>query len=154
MFRTKFILIFTVVLSLLGCATVPPYKAYQGEKKLSDLAIIQCDSEHAHKIFVALDERVYISKIDDKSTFNLMHALTANQEYPEQASVEHGRRYLEVRYQGHSGYTKMDLWFDAEAGKTYIVRKAVEGRNIRFWIEEKESGKVVGGIRGGEPKPE
>lgn len=151
--RMKYILISTVTPIVLGCATVPPYKAYQGEKKPSELAVIQCDSEHTSNMFVALDERLYISKIDGKSTFNLMHALSANQEYPEQASVEPGRRYLELRYQGR-GYAKMDLWLDAEAGKIYIVRKKAGGGKVRLWIEEKETGKVVGGIRGGEPEPQ
>ena len=149
--RMKYVLISTIILIVLGCASVPPYKAYQGEKKPSELAVIQCDSEHTSNVFVALDERLYISKIDGKSTFNFAHALTANQEYPEKAYVEPGRRYLEFRYQGR-GYAKMDLWLDAEAGKTYIVRKEAGGGKVRLWIEEKGTGKVVGGIRGGEPE--
>jgi len=152
--RIKYILILAVLLCSLGCSTPPPYKAYQGEENLSDLALIQCDLEHPRKLFGLIIERFMIMKIDGKSTFSLARSLTADQEYAQQALVKSGRHYLDVKYALRRGYASGDLWFDAEAGKTYVVRKAVRRRGIIFWIEEKESGKVVGGIPGGEPKPE
>jgi hypothetical protein len=140
------------MLGLLGCATTPPYKAYQGEKKLSDLAVIQCDSERAHGMWRGLDRAVWITKIDAKAT---LKPSSLHLHPPEEAWVESGRHYLEVRYTDHGGHADGKLWLDAEAGKTYIVRKKIEGYGVRFWIEEKESGKVVGGsARGGEPEPE
>ena len=42
------------------------------------------------------------------------------------------------------------LWLDAEAGKSYIVRKRVEGYGVRFWVEDTATGQTVGGIEPGE----
>ena len=45
------------------------------------------------------------------------------------------------------------IWIDCEAGKTYAIRRDIDGYKVRLWAEEEDTGKVVGGIPGGEPKP-
>lgn len=158
------ILILGVVANLLGCGPAPFYKAYRGKKKLSNVALIQCDSEHAHGISAEVaswldlqdlpsDRRLYITKIDGKSTSSNIANIHIG--FPEQVLVEPGRHSLGLKFV--CGTTSCDgkLWLDAEAGKTYFVYWKSEGYHIRFWIEEKESGKVVSGsTRGGESKPE
>ena len=147
--RVKYILIFNVVASLTGCATTPPFKAYQGERRLSEISVIRCDSEHAHGMWRGLDEAVWITNIDGKTTLK-----TLSVHPPEEAWVEPGRRYLEVRYTHRGGSAEGKLWLEAQPGKTYIVRKKIEGYGVRFWIEDKETGKVVSGrAEGGQPKP-
>jgi len=144
--RMKYILIFTAVSSLFGCSSSipPPYKAYQGEKKLSDLAIIQSEGTY-----------IWIMTIDGKTTLTDFDSFIGLLRFPEQVLAEPGRHTFEVRFVRGTGSAEGKLWLDAAAGKTYIVRKEIKGYNIRFWIEDKESGKVVGGnVRGGEPKPE
>lgn len=149
--KAAFISLLYVVLS--GCAAVPTYHAYV-DKSLSKekLALIKCDSEHNNNIFAGFDRRLYITKVDDQSTYSFINGLISNQEYPESAYVEPGRRYINVKYQHSNIYAYGKLWLDAEAGKTYEVKTAIKGYKIQFWIEDESSGVLVGGIQGGEPE--
>lgn len=77
--------------------------------------------------------------------------LTDKAPYAEMAYVKPGRHYLNLRYTYGPTFADGRVWFDAEAGKTYIIHRKATGYQIAFWMEELGTGKVVGGIPGGEP---
>lgn len=143
----------TVTFLINGCATFPPYKAYTDEATAkSELAYLKCDSQHNHDLLGGLDQRLYISKIDNEGTFSFFYSIISNQMFPESAYVLPGRHYISINYRNLNWYANGQLWLDAEKGETYIVRKAMKNYEIRFWIENERTGKLVGGIPGGEPE--
>ena len=61
-----------------------------------------------------------------------------------------GRHIISVEFSLNNSSTTGRLWLDAVAGKSYIVRKRIEGYGVHFWIEETVTGRIVGGIEPGE----
>jgi hypothetical protein len=61
-----------------------------------------------------------------------------------------GRHIISVEFSLNNSSTTGRLWLDAEAGKSYIVRKRIEGYGVHFWIEETDTGRIVGGTEPGE----
>ena len=78
--------------------------------------------------------------------------MTDTAPYAEYAWVTPGRHYLDLHYTYMNSFAWGQVWFDAEAGKTYVIRKQITGYSVRFWVEEEETGKLAGGIPGGEPE--
>jgi len=148
----KICLLLYLISNLFGCGSVPVYKGYSGEKNRSELALIRCDSEHNNQFLAGLDKRLYIFNIDGDSTYSFSSSLLANQEHPESALVEPGRHYITVRYDYFATRAYGSLWLDAEAGRNYLIKMAIKGYAIIFWIIDEDTGDVVGGIPGGEPK--
>lgn len=118
-------------------------------------ATIIGESEHRHKINRHMDRRILITRLDEKSLLKSRLSLVFGiVNYPEQITVAPGRHYIDVQYTYFNTYSNQKLWLDAEAGKTYIVKKKITGYSVQFWIEEADTGKVIGGIPGGEPDEE
>ena len=129
-----------------GCATIaepelPTSSVDSGRARISG------DSETAHKFWKGLDQRVFITKLDGKSQFRL--SLTSD--YPQTVIVVPGRHYLDVQYRLFNMFANGKLWLDAEAGKSYLIKKKQRQYAVSLWIEEADSGRVVGGVPGGEP---
>ena len=118
------------------------------------LVKISCDSDHAHSMLMGLDHRVFIAAVDGKSTFTMAGMLSSPLPYIESAEVVPGRHYLDLRYAYTNLRASGKVWFDAESGHAYIVRKQTSGYDIKFWVEDVGTGKVVGGLPGGEPLTE
>jgi hypothetical protein len=56
-----------------------------------------------------------------------------------------GRHIITVAIDVENMHATGRLWLDAQEGKSYIVRKRIQGYGVRFWIEETDTGKMVGG---------
>ncbi|MBA4147558.1 MAG: hypothetical protein H0X66_05545 [Verrucomicrobia bacterium] len=145
------LLLMALCLVLCGCATQRTYTQKGVPLDPSASAIIMCDSENTHKFLNGLNKKVFIARIDGKSTFTVKGALTDTDPYAEAAYVSPGRHYLDLKYSHYNSYAWGRVWFDAEAGGSYIVRRRISGYSVIFWVEDMETGKVVGGIPGGEP---
>ena len=134
-----------------GCATPRTFTEQGASREASQGAKITCESEHTHTILNGLNQKVFIAAIDGKSTYTIGGSLTDTEPYAEAAYVKPGRHYLDLKYRYFDSFASGKVWFDAEAGGSYIIRRKVKGYAIVFWVEDLGTGKVVGGIPGGEP---
>lgn len=125
-----------------GCSgAATPFKAYEGEKEIKNLALIKGMSGKAGGLFWNLDVMV----VD-----NTVVPVLAR--YPSEVLVELGRHYFQVRFSRGQIDSYGELWLDAEQGKTYILKSMEEGSGVYFWIENEKTGERVGGVPGGEPE--
>ncbi|WP_457097786.1 hypothetical protein [Lysobacter sp. P5_B9] len=95
---------------------------------------------------VLLDRKVFITQLDGKSLYRMGWTT----EYPEAMRIWPGTHSIGVRYLHSSmggpvvNYANALLTLDAKAESKYIVRKLIVGGSIRFWIEDMDTGEVVG----------
>ena len=87
--------------------------------------------------FRNLGQRIFITEVDGESTYELCWSLSRC--WPEEASVATGFHVAKVHYSFIGGEADGQVSFDAEAGRTYIVRKQLEGLSVRLWVEELSS---------------
>ena len=130
----KGLLILGLLLTLPGCGTPPVYRAYKGQKDLSEVAQIECDS--ANQI-------LRIKTIDGKRVPSAL-LLLSFRDFQDKAQVLPGGHSIDLLFATrHLTTAEGKLWFEAGPGKTYIARWKAEGYRVNFWIEEKESRKIV-----------
>jgi hypothetical protein len=91
-------------------------------------------------------QRVIITRIDHEKVHG--PRLFSFESNPQDLSP--GRHIISVEIQVTTSTATGRLWLDAEAGKSYIVRRHIEGYGVRFWIEETDTGRVVGGVEPGD----
>ena len=145
------ILIALICFALCGCAS-PRTFIQAGASKETNSAKITCDSETNHNVLIGLNSKVYIASIDEKSTATFAGFMTDAEPYAQVAYVTPGRHYLDLKFSQMNSFAWGRVWLDAEAGKSYIIRKKAKNYAITFWVEEMDTGKIVGGIPGGEPE--
>lgn len=133
---------------LISCGTTQPYRVPGTDESTATIRVYT-ESDRNHTVFAGLDQRLYIKAIDEKSTVN---QLCIQNCAPTEAFVTPGRHNLDLMYAVGNTYANGSIYFDAELGKTYFVRRQTNGYGVRFWVEEVETKKVVGGIPGFEPK--
>ena len=143
-----------VCLALCGC-TAPRTYTQPGAVPGGISSEITSPNVITNSILDRLDIRVLIESVDGKSTATFWGFLTDSMPYAEAACVKPGRHYLGLRYDprglgGFQSHVLGRVWFDAEAGKNYFVRGGVVGDVVEFWMEDGETGRVVGGLAGGE----
>jgi len=141
----------TSILLISGCATVSTFKAYEGEEKSND-QVARITSNVKREGFAY--QRLSITKIDEISTFDFAASLLSSPAYPTSAIVLPGRHYIGLKYEHGLMFSDSVLWFDAEAGASYLLNANVDGYGVKFWITDASTGRAVGGIPGGEPKKE
>jgi hypothetical protein len=127
----EYILILSIISTFIACRTAPLDKADKGEKKVPDFAQIQCDSA---------GQTLGIKTIDDEEVFS---SSGLHKSFPKEFRVQPGRHSIELVFSAGNASGEGKLLFDAEAGKTYTVHWKVEGYDVIFWMEDKESGQVV-----------
>jgi len=150
-FYTMKLFVTSVILILLSSCASGTFKGYSGvEKDRSDLAKIECKVERHGPAW----QKLFISKVDGKSTFDFGASLGFSGSYPKSALVLSGRHYLQIRYEYAGSFSHGTIWFDAEAGKNYTVKSNTEGYSTTFWIIDDITGERIGGVPGGEPKKE
>ncbi|WP_299268512.1 hypothetical protein [uncultured Psychrosphaera sp.] len=111
---------------LVGCQST----TYKQEGLTSNnSALLKADSEHAHGIFVALDERLYINTINGEAAGDFFKG------YPEEARISEGENKVKVDYQNGQITSEGCVRFNAEVGKTYIIRKKRDGFTVYYWVE-------------------
>lgn len=142
-----------VAISTSGCAT-QQYQAYKGAPlSNAEQAVVQTESQRDHVVRSRLDQRLGIVDIDGVKTASFAACVMLGTEncYPDRAIVLPGRHHFTLRYDHGNSFSFGNIWFDAEAGKTYLIRRKILGYNIRMWVEENDLHTVVGGLADGEP---
>jgi len=91
---------------------------------------------------------VRITTIDDKGTAWVWEGLGADS-----AFVLPGKHRVRLDYSKHRLHASANLWLVCEPGDTYVAKVRSVGYRIRFWFEDKRTGKVVGGIVGSSDEP-
>jgi hypothetical protein len=147
----EYLLLAGVGLGLCGCASPRTYTQPGASGEHGRSAKVICESDHTHSILQGLNQKVFIAAIDGKTTSTLTGALTDTEPFAEIAYVTPGRHYLDLKYSHLNHFAWGKVWFDAEAGGNYIVRRKIEGYSVMLWVQDQQSGKPVGGIPGGEP---
>ncbi|MBL8434823.1 MAG: hypothetical protein JNL99_07785 [Zoogloea sp.] len=142
-------LLLPILLLLVGCAA-QPRQVYPGTRLSPDReARISTDSQHKYgAVAPGFDRKIYLTKINGESLSDMKAVLGGQMHpYPTEAYVLPGRQELDVRYVHMNGYADGQLWFDAQAGKEYLVRYRINGYSVLFWVEDVEQGAQVGGFR-------
>jgi hypothetical protein len=139
----KKITISALCLFILGCQSTsdvytPKFLANAAN---SETTVLKADSEHAHGIFVALDERLYISSINGESTFEFFTMRMS--EYPEVVKIPLGQNEIGLRFSQGQIYSDGCVKFIAERDKTYMAKKKKEGRKVAFWVIEEGTNNTV-----------
>lgn len=112
------------------------------------MARITGDSERAHGLMRNFDQQVGISSLDGKSLFRMGW----DTDFPESLLITPGKHQIGVRYMYMNAYANGTIWLDAEAEKSYIIRKKAHNYSVSFWAEESDTGKRVGSVFGEEKK--
>ena len=115
---------------LFGCAST----TYEPAGLTKDnMAFLKADSEHEHGIFVSFDERLYIKSVNGQSAGDFIKG------YPEEAKIIAGTNEVKVGYYQGQISSEGCVKFEAEAGKTYIIRKKRDGMRVYYWVEPEGS---------------
>ncbi|MDO6717760.1 hypothetical protein Q4575_00015 [Psychrosphaera sp. 1_MG-2023] len=138
MFRN--ILITSMCLLFVGCKSTSVYvpKSLVNAAD-TDLVTLKADSEHDHGIFVAFDERLYISSINGESTYDFM----SMDGYPETAKIPIGNNKIELKYIQGQVSGDSCVVFKAEKGKVYLATKKRDGMRVLYWIIEEGTNNKV-----------
>jgi hypothetical protein len=124
----------TVVTALAGCQSTT---YVQDGLTSNNSAFLKADSEHAHGIFVALDERLYINSVNGEAAGDFLKG------YPEEVRISEGINEVKVDYQNGQITSEGCVRFKAEIGNTYIIRKKRDGMRVYYWVElEGDSTKI------------
>lgn len=142
--------VFLISCNIFGCAPLEVAtgpKIYPGEELPSEkIAKIRFTVYRFHPLFGAL-ESAGIQKVDNTMVFVADDPST-------EVHVLPGKHDIDVYYGGGMTIARASLWLVAEPGKKYIVKgKNVGGGKARIWLEEAETGRIVGGFKGSEDEP-
>jgi hypothetical protein len=134
----KLLTLILISMLIVGCKSTKVFTPTFLKEK-NNLVLLEADSEYAHGIFQAFDERLYISEINGKSAMDFLS-------YPEKVMIEEGYNEIELHYaQGQvSGFGCVA--FTAEIGKKYLAKKERESLRVKYWVIEQESGTIVSNI--------
>ena len=122
-----------------------PVAIAEGKDAPYEVATITGTVVSSHTFLNRLDERTVITSIDHVP---VTVALLANANTTQ--TLKPGRHSIHVRFTHSRWNSNGRLWVDAEAGKAYIIHSREEGSGVRFWIEDKASGAIVGGVDTGD----
>lgn len=138
--------IMTLLLCILCIScTVAPKVAYEGLRlKQSQDAVLLVEGKHST---VGFNKKMFIKQVDEMSLRDIKAMLTGQMfPYPHKVFVLPGKHTISVVTAVSMGHATAELWFVAEAGKTYIVRSNSNGDTVSTWIEDGDSGVRVGGL--------
>jgi len=146
-FLNKFTVLTILIVMLTACASivgeVDPTKEISLEGTGKALVFADSDNTHVSALTRGKNNHDFITRLDGKG----LHRLGGRADFPEALLVEPGRHNISVMYQYYQLTANADLWFDAQAEKSYIIRSKTSGMTIYFWIEDQATGQKVGGIQ-------
>ncbi|KNC68045.1 hypothetical protein [Pseudoalteromonas ardens] len=134
------------LLLVAGCSSTHTQQGVDLTKEGSFITI-STDSEKNNRILTGLDKRIVITSLNDKSLFRVGW----DSHYPDVVHVKDGVQTIEVRFNYKNSYANGCVWVDAKFGENYIIKQAMDGYSIIFWVENTQTGEKVGGICGSEP---
>lgn len=116
-------------------------------KKVIDLSgtgkvRITTDAEPDKGTYKGFTHQIGITHLNGKSLWRM----GVDNDFPESLLVSPGRIQLRVRYIYFSTFADGVLWLDAEPEKEYIIKKTAAKYSVKFYLEEKDTGKIVGGV--------
>jgi hypothetical protein len=143
------LLLFAFALAPLACLAAKPERGPLQADATS--AVLNTDAQHFKALGMTQVKGVTIVTLDGKDQhYGLIHI-----NYPTSIRLTPGRHRIRLGYEDNIWGAYTDLWLEAEAGKAYAGRAQVNpDRTVHLWIEEADTGRLVGGIDGGEaPSP-
>ena len=127
-----------------GCASVPPNNQAHAAHPAKKSIHVVTESQNNHTLFAALDQRVYITHVDNASTNTLCFHWPDC--YAQEVFVAPGRHYLKLKYAYFNTFANGTVWFDAQEGRSYMIRRRASGNGVQLWVEDTTTGRRVGGI--------
>jgi hypothetical protein len=128
LFRFKYFGLLLISTVLFGCKTTYTPESLKGQS-VNELAFVQADTEKDHGIFIAFDERLYITNINGESTYRLME-----DGHAESAYVKPGRNEIKVSYFHHNISSYGCVSFVAEPNQKYLIKKKRDNMKVYFWV--------------------
>jgi hypothetical protein len=119
-------------LAALLCACAPTLYTAPDLTANEPPARLVTDSD-PYKPFRNLGQVLWLTQVDGESTYQFCWRLTSC--WPEEASVSKGFHVVKVHYAFIGGEADGQVSFDAESGRSYIVRKQLDGLSVRLWVE-------------------
>jgi hypothetical protein len=120
--------------------------ACSAPRQMVDTAVVPASQQATVKLDTEGDgwERSFvILKVDDQMT-NPACLMIGPRCWPSQVTVAPGRHILEIEYRFGDRRARIKLPAETRAGRTYVVRKAVNGRNEEFTATISASGASPG----------
>lgn len=148
-----------ISLVLSGCA-VKPFIVTPAEKLPNDqVAIIKCWKVCNTPSSTCEVDRLWILKVDETKTVPYSELLLRTGQFPpfgnapSEAHVTPGKHSFYLWFS--DGYTsgQASLWLVAQPGLKYAILAEHDVFHVRFWIQEWDSEKIVGGICGSMDEP-
>jgi hypothetical protein len=103
---------------------------------------ITTDAEPEKGTYKGFTHQIGITHLNGKSLWRM----GVDNDFPESLLISPGKIQLRVRYIYFSTYADGVLWLEAEPEKEYFIKKVAEKYSVNFYIEEKDTGKIVGGV--------
>lgn len=143
----KKIFVILVSLAIAACNVIPPQQVYKG-KRLNKKQEVVLSAEGKHSLEDFSQKKIHIEEVDGKSLRSFTASLTARTRfpYPHEVYLLPGQHTVKVLTNIGISYAEAILWFEAEAGKRYIVRSQTNGYSVQMWIEDGETKLRVGGV--------
>jgi len=132
-------LLFSIALG--GCTSSPYVVEGVDVKDPKTHAIVSTDSTHENALFGGLDERVYITHLDDRE----LRSISWSSNHPEKVHLKEGQHELRLKFYYSGTYADACLWIDSKAGEKYVVRHETKSSTVKFWIENETTGEFSGG---------
>lgn len=131
-----------------GCATTGEISPHNTDSLSgTGRARITSASENNHRLFKGMDQRIFITSLDNKSLFRF----GGLSNFPEGMLVSPGEHRISVLYGYLNLSANAQLSFNAESEKSYIIKKRINGNYVGFWIEDVATGQRVDVSSGAEP---
>ena len=132
---------------LSGCIPVPPtakmYPGPQLDKNIESTIITTTAARTWDEL------RIRIILVDGKSALNFFKAMYYGN--ATEVKVAPGKHDIRLSYSAGFQYIG-DFWLVTCPGKTYIAKADAE-YGVKMWIEDAETGKKVGGVKGSADEP-
>ena len=127
---------------LSSCAAAPTaFQAYSGvPRTAADIAKITTDSQFKHKVFMGLDDRVFIMSVDGRKTKGDWRV-----KYSYSVYVLPGAHKLRLLW-GNGFYSAHGcLTVPTQAGHDYLIRQEVRGSKVFLWAVDEATDQSVTG---------
>lgn len=137
---------------LIACAGTG-YRAqnrYEGERPTHEVAVLRVGQKGDLRKDVVMAYRgLDILRVDGTSARRHDYGL----DYVNEIWLLPGKHSVGLRYSRNAAHAQADLWFVAEAGKSYVGKYEQRGMRVRIWLEEADTGRRVGGVAGSPNEP-
>lgn len=136
---------------LIGCSE-QGYRAenrYQGDLPHEKVAVLKVGQDSDKRNGLLPGHRyLIIHKVDDSRASDRVTLEPVNEIW-----LLPGKHTVALTFRNENSFATTNLWFVADAGKTYIGKYEMQRFSVRMWIEDAETHQRVGGIKGSDDEP-